>query len=75
MPCPKDVNIPKAFRFWNTMSMYNKGEDFIMQYKNSIKESGSPLNCIECGKCEKLCPQKINIRKDLKLVIKDFNLK
>ena len=74
MPCPKGVNIPRAFRFWNEWSMYNKGEDFIKQYKNSIKEQGSPLNCIDCGKCETQCPQKINIRKDLKLVAKEFNL-
>ena len=74
MPCPKGVNIPRAFRTWNEWAMYNKGENFIKQYKNSIKEQGSPLDCIECGKCEKQCPQKINIRNDLKIVSKDFDL-
>ena len=74
MPCPRGVNIPRAFRTWNVWSMYNKGESFINQYKNGIKETGSPLNCIACGKCEKLCPQKISIIEDLKKVAKDFQL-
>jgi predicted aldo/keto reductase-like oxidoreductase len=74
MPCPKGVNIPLAFRTWNSWSMYNKNPWTVSQYKNNIKEEGSPLNCIDCGKCENLCPQKINIREDLKKVAKDFEL-
>ena len=74
MPCPKGVNIPLAFRTWNSWSMYNKNPWTVSQYKNNIREEGSPLNCIDCGKCENLCPQKISIREDLKKVAKDFEL-
>ena len=74
MPCPNGVNIPLAFRTWNSWSMYNKNPWTVSQYKNNIREEGSPLNCIDCGKCENLCPQKISIREDLKKVAKDFEL-
>ena len=29
--------------------------------------------CIQCGKCEKVCPQGIGIRKDLADVVKDLS--
>ena len=74
MPCPMKVNIPMAFRYWNNWSMYGKDDRYLNYYKNNVKEEGSPINCIECGKCEKLCPQHIQIRKNLKEVISDFKM-
>ena len=74
MPCPMKVNIPMAFRYWNNWSMYGKDDKYLNYYKNNVKEEGSPINCIECGKCEKLCPQHIQIRKNLKEVISDFKM-
>ena len=32
-------------------------------------------NCIQCGKCEKSCPQKLQIRRDLKKVQEDLDKK
>ena len=32
-------------------------------------------NCIKCGKCEKLCPQKLQIRRDLEKVQEDLDKK
>lgn len=74
MPCPMKVNIPMTFRYWNNWSMYGKDDRYLNYYKNNVKEEGSPINCIECGKCEKLCPQHIQIRKNLKEVISDFKM-
>ena len=42
-------------------------------WENGIKEEEKPKNCVECGKCETLCPQHIHIREDLKRVQKDLD--
>ncbi|MBR6531417.1 MAG: 4Fe-4S dicluster domain-containing protein, partial [Clostridia bacterium] len=42
----------------------------------SFKDEEKAHNCIECGACETKCPQKINIREDLKTLQKEMdNLK
>ena len=70
MPCPFGVDIPGSFRCYNTS--YNDG--FIRgetEYVMSIamkEEQGLVSQCKQCGKCEKVCPQQIPIRKELKKV-------
>lgn len=66
MPCPAGVNIPKNFEIWNNYGIYrNPGETkWLLSY--DIKEEEKAKNCIECGQCEDHCPQKIQIRADLK---------
>ena len=66
MPCPVGVDIPRNFRIWNDYGMYrNKGETNWL-WKQDLDEKAKAKNCIECGKCEKVCPQQISIRSDLK---------
>ena len=71
MPCPAGVNIPSAFSAWNRYKMYgnNKSirDDYLEEHANDL-----PSLCVKCGKCEKLCPQHIEIRKDLEKVLLDF---
>lgn len=64
MPCPMGVDIPRNFSIWNNYHKYmNKGE---MQWNFSqMEEKARPYSCVKCGKCETMCPQKINIRDDL----------
>ena len=38
-------------------------------------EAHQPKNCIKCGKCEKLCPQKLPIREDLARAQEDLDKK
>lgn len=65
LPCPAGVNIPANFDRWNKYSVYGDKENAVERWKN-FNESEKAKNCIGCGKCEKKCPQKINIREDLK---------
>ena len=66
MPCPVGVDIPRNFRIWNDYGMYrNKGETNWL-WKQDLDEKAKAKNCIECGKCEKVCPQQISIRSNLK---------
>jgi len=71
LPCPKGINIPACFSAYNAsyvhgyvkgMTLYATGTGII------TKKPNSPHNCNGCGKCEKVCPQYIPIRKQLKKV-------
>jgi len=66
MPCPKGVNIPFNFRIWNTYGVYQNAGSARWQWKHEIDDSQKAIHCVSCGLCEKACPQKIEIRKDLK---------
>ena len=75
MPCPYGVNIPGCFTALN--------DKYLLNYKNSrwkyiqtvggfSAEPAFASKCTECGKCEKHCPQNIEIRKQLKVVKKEM---
>lgn len=68
MPCPAGVNIPASFKVWNEYHMYGRYEAVKFSWEKMMKEEEKPVNCMECGKCEDICPQHIQIRKDLKQV-------
>ena len=68
MPCPQGVDIPGAFRCYNTMYIESKHEGRF-QYAQTVGLTRTPAfasQCIGCGKCEKHCPQEIPIREKLK---------
>ena len=68
MPCPKGVDIPGTFRCYNTMYSETKSEGRF-QFAQTVgltREPAFPSQCIECGKCEKHCPQNLPIREKLK---------
>lgn len=73
MPCPAGVNIPENFSSYNQASMYNdwKGSKWWYENKNEKERASS---CVECGKCEKVCPQHISIRQHLKDFHKEMTL-
>lgn len=75
MPCPAGVDIPGCFSTWNTYHMYQNYYTVNWNWEVNIGDAHQPKNCVECGKCEKLCPQKIHIREDLKKVQTDLDKK
>lgn len=66
MPCPQGVNIPSSFALWNKYGMFDNKAATKSKWQNDTDESTKPKNCIACGRCEALCPQKIKITDDLK---------
>jgi len=70
MPCPNGVNIPLNFRLMNYHRVYGLTEYAREQYKKigTVEELKGKRaeDCIECGICETKCPQKIEIRKQLR---------
>lgn len=67
MPCPKNVDIPGTFASYNNyFSDKKKAKEEYLMCTALRKNSSAASNCVECGKCEKHCPQQIEIRKELK---------
>ena len=73
-PCPKNVDIPGAFAAYNryhTESRKGAKWEYLRctLFRKNHTHAG---NCIGCGKCEKHCPQGIEIRKELENVKRDL---
>ena len=68
MPCPRGVDIPGTFAAYNRR--YQEGWFWALRehFMNTAmrKSSSAAYNCVGCGKCEKHCPQGIEIRRHLK---------
>ncbi|MCR5282757.1 MAG: aldo/keto reductase [Lachnospiraceae bacterium] len=68
MPCPKGVDIPGTFYYYNEM-FTEKKMSARFNYAQNVgirKDPAFAAQCIQCGKCEKHCPQHLAIREELK---------
>ena len=63
MPCPFGVDIPKSFKAWNDRA---RAQNSAEAKQIKLPEGAGPALCQACGKCEALCPQKIEIIDNLK---------
>ena len=74
MPCPKGVDIPAIFLYYNLMYLDKKKPvryEFMRNF-GLKKDAGFVSRCIGCGACEKHCPQRIPIREMLKEADRDL---
>ena len=69
--CPKNIVIPRLFACMNES---NKWKNWNSGYYYGIftKDRGKASDCIGCGQCEEVCPQKLPIRELLKAVAEQF---
>ena len=72
MPCPAGVNIPRNFAVWNEVHMFDNKARCTWDIESIKKANEMASLCKKCGKCEKMCPQHINIREDLEKVSKEL---
>lgn len=76
--CPKHIPIPTYFALYNADLQDNKANNasrFRPQhdyYDALVSRLPRASECIQCGKCEKVCPQHIPIRSFLKDVARNF---
>ena len=77
MPCPAGINIPDTFKYLNMHHMFKSGKsrlDYAI-FAGAKTDDGKPhwtTSCINCGKCEKACPQHIGVRKEFEKVRRDM---
>lgn len=60
--CPKKIPIPDVFSCMNRKKQFHDWNSE-WYYKKLTELSGKASDCIKCGKCEKVCPQHLEIRK------------
>ncbi len=75
MPCPHGVNIPGCFSSYNDKYLLDGKLNRLKYYQTLGGFSAKPAfasQCRACGKCEAHCPQKIEIRKQLKTVSREM---
>ncbi len=70
--CPMNIPIPRYFSLYNLFKQGNKPEIRREEYKALAIEAGAASACIECGQCEGICPQHLNVTGYLKDVAAEF---
>ena len=66
LPCPNGVEIPRIFKLYNESVMYDRQGRGQNAYQNDFTDDQRADMCVECGQCEDLCPQSIQIIQKLK---------
>jgi predicted aldo/keto reductase-like oxidoreductase len=61
MPCPNGLDIPANFEFFNYAHTFDDLVSARFRYKVFLTDAQRSGSCIDCGSCEPLCPQKIDI--------------
>lgn len=72
--CPMNISIPELFSCYNhkvNFHDWNQG----YYYAQITRDGGKPSECIECGQCEGICPQHLEIIRLLKDVSGEFEKK
>ena len=75
-PCPKGVNIPMCFDYYNSRHLFKERMQIFkyLGFTSGLTGGGKSCAslCVDCGKCEKVCPQHLPIRKHLKEVAREM---
>ena len=70
--CPKGIAIPEIFATVNAQKLHRNWNS---KYYYSVVCGGAgsrASDCVECGQCESVCPQHLEIRRLLKEAAEEF---
>jgi predicted aldo/keto reductase-like oxidoreductase len=60
--CPEKINIPGIISAYNTILTYGEHDRPHFYYMGITENNeGKAISCAKCGKCESVCPQKLDI--------------
>ena len=69
--CPNEIPICEYFELYNA-DLKSSSIDCYEKYDELVQLHTKASECIECGDCEMVCPQHLNISKELKKVADAF---
>lgn len=64
--CPQEIAIPDVFTAYNQFKVYQALAPAKRFYGFATRKGGKASDCVECGQCERVCPQSISIIEELK---------
>lgn len=70
--CPMSIKIPEIFACYNRKKIFNDWNQNMYYGRITSEGAGKASECIECGGCENVCPQHLEIRNLLKTVAAEF---
>ena len=71
--CPQQISIPDLFAIMNTKQLHHDWNADYYYEDVHTTPGHRASDCLKCGKCEKICPQHLPIRKLLEEVAKEFD--
>lgn len=75
--CPQNIMIPNIISVMNTYKEVYKTKvvgGAMSVYRSEVHGKGQASDCIQCGRCERRCPQKLPIRKHMTEAEKMFEV-
>ncbi|MCI7145909.1 MAG: aldo/keto reductase [Clostridiales bacterium] len=72
MPCPKKLDIPGVIRYLNNWYAFDKNPSTRMEYDTWLGDGFHGSDCIQCGECEKKCPQSLPIPAIMREAAEEF---
>ncbi len=62
--CPAGLNIPGLLSLANEIQVGGVSLNMLMRYE-ALDDNKRADSCIACGQCREICPQKIDVPKEL----------
>lgn len=64
--CPKKIPIPEIFSAMNKQLGNGQMAEAVSDYRKATASGGRASDCINCGQCERVCPQRLKVTDYLK---------
>jgi uncharacterized protein len=77
MPCPAGVDIPDCFALYNAHHLFPGDPapwfQYISRHGGLLSSQSHAGLCTKCGRCERICPQHIHVRRRMSDVSKEMD--
>ena len=69
--CPQKIPIPELLHLYENDNI----DHFGIMYQRITEAGGKAGTCLQCGRCEQACPQRLEIRKYLQGIAAEYKTK